>query len=138
MPVISRPATVIAIATGSLLAAAAAVVTPITTATAAEPPPCTADSEHHCVAITNYSNRTVSFQIQDGIEGPELGCFTVAGKTRRVEPNVHLPNGHDLYVLVFTSTGDKCYSAELDGSGYLGFFPHTVDQSTRYEWIDYP
>jgi hypothetical protein len=133
MPPLSRRTAAITIATSSLLAAAAAVVTPITTATAAEPPPCTADNEHHCLAITNYDSRTLSFDIFD--DGGKIGCFTVAGKTRRVEPNVHLPNGHTLTVGVYTSTGDECYASNR-GVEFLGFYSHTVNQPTRYEWID--
>jgi hypothetical protein len=136
MTTISRGRAAIAAAV-ALLASAAALAAPVMTASAAATPPCTADSQHHCLALTNYTNQTISFAVSRRFTD-KIGCFTVNAKQRKVYPNVYLLNGDIISIGLYTSTHDQCDTSNSSGGKYLGLMqPITIDQPTKYEWIDY-
>jgi hypothetical protein len=135
MTVIPRSGAAVA-ATVTLLVSAAMLATPVT-ASAAATPSCTADSQHHCLALTNHTNQTVSFDVWNGDETLEIGCFTVDAGTSGVFPDAYLTNGEQVNIGVYISGNNDCSAEKYIGPIFRGYMSHVVKEPTKYEWIDY-
>lgn len=105
-------------------------------ASADEPTECAAAGDHHCLAILNASGEKLGFHVYDspvGGEPRDFGCQSIAANTRMYYPNLQVPNGSTLNIHVYGGTG----GCEPGATYHLGSLRHTVDQSTRYQYVEW-